>query len=270
VRPSGCGTSDMPAGPRLARHVLIALLATAALAAQQTNDAASGALPDPEPFFAAVRQNLARAQQEQNRFAYRERRTELHMNPFGKVGTGVTRVYDVVPDADGTSRTRRLIERDGQPVAGAPEERERRDRRNRPESDRGLDDVTAALQFTIDRREVVDGRPMILVRFVGRPDAKVRTREGRMARAFSGTIWVDEMAREVARVEAVAVNNISIGFGVVARLNQGTKVSLTRRPVAAGLWLPTSIRFVGEGRAMLLRKLNVDYVLDWFDYRMMR
>ena len=36
------------------------------------------ALPDQESFFNAVRENLARATREQHRYAYKERRTELH------------------------------------------------------------------------------------------------------------------------------------------------------------------------------------------------
>ena len=43
-------------------------------------------LPDAEAFFAAARENLARAGQAQQRYAYKERRTELHRNPFGRIG----------------------------------------------------------------------------------------------------------------------------------------------------------------------------------------
>jgi len=42
---------------------------------------------------------------------------------------------------------------------------------------------------------------------------------------------------------------------------------LTRRPMSDGIWLPTSVRLVGEGRAMLVRKLTLDYAVEWFDYR---
>ena len=52
-------------------------------------------LPDPEPFYAAARANMERAQIEQRDFAYRERRTELHLNPFGRLGTGGTRALRV-------------------------------------------------------------------------------------------------------------------------------------------------------------------------------
>jgi hypothetical protein len=114
---------------------------------------------------------------------------------------------------------------------------------------------------------MVEGRPAILVTFTPKPNARPATREGRMARAFNGKVWIDEQAQEVMRIEAVAVDSISYGFGIVARLGEGTQVTLVREPIADGIWLPTSLRFKGEGRAMLLRKLNIDFAIDWFDYR---
>jgi hypothetical protein len=80
-------------------------------------------------------------------------------------------------------------------------------------------------------------------------------------------MWIDEIAREVARVEATAVDNLSYGLGILARLNEGARVTLVREPVDGGLWLPTSIRMIGEGRAILFRKLNVDFAIDWTDYK---
>jgi hypothetical protein len=62
---------------------------------------------------------------------------------------------------------------------------------------------------------------------------------------------VDEAAAEVVRVEATAIEDITYGLGVVARLNKGAVVTLVRERVESDTWLPTSIRFSGEGRAML-------------------
>jgi hypothetical protein len=242
------------------------LLCAAGLPAQEGGGTP---LPATDAFLADVRDNLARSQERQNRYAYKERRTELHTNPFGKLGTGATRVFDVVPAADGKALTRRLIERDGQPVTdGRVRVRDLTDRRERTQTPSGFRDVVATLQFAIKGREIQAGKPVILVTFSARPDAKPRTREGKMARVFAGTIWVDEAAREVTRVEATAIDSLSMGFGLIARLNEGTTVSLTRERVADGIWLPTSIRFSGEGRAMLfIRKVTVNYAIDWYDYR---
>jgi hypothetical protein len=224
--------------------------------------------PDAQMFFAAAQENLSRSQREQFRFAYKERRTELHMNPFGRLGTGETRAYEVTPMTDGTVILRRLIERDGKPVADAPVERqELRERRPRPARRSSIDDTVAVLSFVMDRRERFQGRDAIVVRFEPRPNAHAETREGRLAKVFKGSIWVDEAAREVIRVDATAVEDISYGLGLVARLNKGTSVTLKREQIDATTWLPTSIRLMGEGRAIIFRRLNVDHVIEWFDYK---
>jgi hypothetical protein len=238
--------------------VLAVLLVPAVVSSQRP-------LPDEESFFAETRQNLARSDREQHRYAYKERRTELHMNPFGRLGTGGMQLFEVIPGSEPGVYQRRLLERDGKPVPGAKAEQQRR--RPRPQSRSSIEDVVATLRFTIDRREAVAGRDAIVVRFEPRPDANPQTREGRMARSFKGSIWVDEQAREVTRVEAVATENLSYGLGVIARLGEGTAVSLTRERIDDTVWLPTSIHFKGNGRALLVRKLHIDFGVEWFDYR---
>ena len=50
-----------------------------------------------------------------------------------------------------------------------------------------------------------------------------------MAKAFKGTIWVDEAAREVVRVEATRSTASPTAFGLIARLNEGTRSTLVAR-----------------------------------------
>ena len=222
-------------------------------------------LPDAATFLTATRDNLARAGRVQDQFAYKERRTQVHTNPFGRIGTGGTLVYDVTPNPNGPGFLRRVIERDGDPVAdGEVEEFGRR--RNRTQSS-AVQDAASVLDFALDRRVVHDGRSTIVVSFTPKPNANPTTRQGRLARAFTGKVWVDEKTQEVIRVEATAIDSISYGYGFLARLNEGTIVTLVRRHIEDDVWMPISIRFQGEGRALLLRKLNIDFGIDWFDYR---
>lgn len=235
-------------------------LAAGATAASQV------ALPDEEAFFDAVRENMARATREQHRYAYKERRTELHTNPFGRLGTDGIVVYDVTPGPEPNITFRRLLEKNGKPVPNSkPERQERRVRR----AGRSIvDDTVNVLHFAIDRRETVKGRNAIVVRFEPKRGAEAETREGKMAQAFSGFIWVDETAREVMRVEATAGDDLSYGLGLLARVRKGSKVTLVRERIDDHIWLPTSITFKGDGRALFaLRKLHIDFSVEWFDYR---
>jgi hypothetical protein len=220
-------------------------------------------LPAPEPFYSEVRANLTRADREQYRYAYRERRSEVHTNPFGKIGTGGTLLYQVTPGNEYGIYHRRLIERDGKALT--EEKPETVDRRGRSETNPAVDDVVKTLTFEMEGRETAGDRDVIVVRFTPKPEANPRTRQGKMAKAFKGTIWIDEAAKEVVRLEATAIDNLSYG-GVLARLNEGTTVKLLRAPIDGAIWLPTSIRLAGQGRAMLIRKLDIDYVIEWLDY----
>lgn len=247
--------------------VVCGLMTAAAVVLAQT----SRPLPDQEAFFRETRQNLERAQRQQFRFAYKERLTELRTNPFGRLGTGTVRAYAVTPEPDGSGISRQLIEEDGEVVVDGKVERrpiERRRARSdarRPRS--STEDTVSTLRFSMLRREQLDGQDVIVVAFEPREDADPETREGKLARNFAGLIWVDEAAREVVRVEATALDSISFGLGLIARLSEGTTASLERRRVTEDVWMPTSLRFSGEGRAMLfLRKLTIDHVVEWFDY----
>jgi len=236
---------------------------TASLVA--TTNAQERPLPNRQPFFDATRANLERSQSRQGQYAYRERRRELHTNPFGRLGSGTgTEEFEVTPLPEGgVSRT--LVARDGQPVKGGETTRSRPRARTSKRS--AVADTADALDLVLDHRERVNGREVIVVTFTTRPGAQPESREGRLARLFHGKIFVDELDAEVVRVEATAIDDITYGLGVVARVNRGATVTLVRERVDADTWLPTSIRLSGDGRAMLFRKLRVDHLIEWFDYR---
>src|SRR5688572_3529495 len=85
-------------------------------ASASTATAQERPLPAPEAFFRAVRENMARAERMTHLFTYKERRTDIHTNPFGKLGTDGTSLFEVYPSPARRLTYRRLIERNGKPV----------------------------------------------------------------------------------------------------------------------------------------------------------
>jgi hypothetical protein len=251
-------------------------------------------LPERDTFLREVREALGRSQQVAHRYAYKERRTDVHLNPFGRLGTGDTRLLQVYPAPNPQLTYRRLIERNGQPVskgeldlqdsqyrdraaqvqrrlaredAEARRERERDDSLARRRAEMVIGDVVNVLQFEIVRREMRDGVAMIVVGFAGRPDARPTTRQGRIARVFKGHIWVREASREIAHIDALAVDDVSFG-GFIAKLYEGTRAEVTRREIDRDVWMPTEVKLSGDIRA-LFRRTKIDYAIEWFDYRPM-
>lgn len=272
---------------RLLGAVLLSV--TAGLAAQS-----SAPLPGKEAFFAEVRRRLASNDLIMSRYSYRERVTELHLNPFGRrVGTNGVRVYEVYPHPEDGLTYRRLIESGGRPLPRESlEEQDREYREKLKEWQRRLEregiservarerkaaearEKDAALarealdlfEFNLERRDTWDRQPAIVVSFTPRPEVEPRSREGRIARAFAGRAWVHEFDYQVMNVEASAQEDVTFGWGVIAKLHQGCAVRFTRGRIG-GAWLPVETRFEGTGRALLFRRVTIDFERDYFDYK---
>jgi hypothetical protein len=269
------------------------VLVLTALAAAVVHAQDARPLPSQEALFKAVQDNLIRAERTDYLYAFKERRTDIHTNPFGKLGTGGITEADVYPSATPQLTYRRLKARNG--VALTPQELEEQDReyqqraaevlrrlaaeepdakrrreaaavRAAERGQRRIDDVIDALQFKIEGRAVHEGVPAIVVSFTPRPGAMPETRQGRIAQKFGGKAWIDEAASEVMRVEAEAIENISFGYGLIARLDEGTVATVTRRRIDRDIWLPTQLTIRGRGRAAVFRTLVLDFKADWYDY----
>ena len=256
--------------------------------------AKDGPLPDRETLYKMVRENLAKSERVAYLYTYKEHRTDVDINPFGRVGTGGTRVFEVYPSPNPELTYRRLVVRDGAPLderdvaeqdreyevrvtdvqqrlaKRSDEERQRREddaATDRRRSQTMIEDVVDTLQFKLEGRTEHSGVTAIVVSFAPRPGAQAKTREGRMAQKFAGTVWIHEAASEVMHVEATSIKSISFGLGLVARLNEGVMATVTRQPVEGGVWMPVAVTMSGRGRAALVRRFVLNHVARWLDYR---
>ena len=276
------------------RPAAVAAAVAAAVVVASAAGRAQEPLPDADAYSSAVREKLARAERTAYLYAFKERRTDVHTNPFGRIGTGGTSLFEVYPSANRRLTYRRLIDRNGVPTPSgdlAEQDREYRERvadlqrdlasedadeqrrreenaeRARERGERRIADVFGTLRFNVEGRTTYEGVPAIVVSFTPRADARPETRQGRLAQRFAGTVWIHEAAAEVMHVEATSIDSLSFGFGLLARLGEGTEATLTRQAIEPDLWMPTQLTLKGRGRAALfLRSLVVDFAINWFDY----
>lgn len=269
-------------------HVIRAVIVVASAFAAVAASAQPHDLPPRDSFLREAREALARSQQLWHLYSYKERRTELNLNPFGRMGTSGTRLTEVRPAPDPRLTARRVLERNGVALPQAELDRqeaeyrarvariEREDdgRRDRAQQDELLarrravmvvDDVINTLQFDLVRRDTRNGRPAIVVGFAPRPAARPTTREGRVAKVFKGEVWIEEASREVVDFTAVAIDDVAFG-GFVGKIYERTQAAVERREIEPGVWMPTRLSLKGDVRA-LFRKARIDHVVEWFDYR---
>jgi hypothetical protein len=69
------------------------------------------------------------------------------------------------------------------------------------------------------------------------------------------------------RLEAEAIDTLSMGFGVLARLQKGSQLSFLRRKVNNEVWLPAAVQYSGGVRVGLVRMLRRSGTSEFSGYR---
>jgi hypothetical protein len=258
-----------------------------AVAAAQTRP-----LPDLATFVAAVRVHLNTDEERQSGYAYRERTTEEKVDEAGRPVHTSVKVFEVYPGLPGENRYRRLIEKDGQPVSpetltsgdrarqkavesyarnistdAGRQEDARRLNKDRRELEAAIDDLFRIYQIQLVGRESMDGHDTIVAALTPRAGVQPRTDDGKMMRHFKARAWISDADYEVVRVEIEALDDLSIGWGLFARVHKGASATYQRRKVNDEVWLPARVTWNGSGRLLLLKRLRVRGVSEFSGYR---
>lgn len=268
--------------------IALALLGSVALQSSPSPD-----FPSRKEFAAGVRDALRRDAERLNAFTYLEHRRDVKISRLGKVTVGPPRTFEVYPSAGPGGAYKRLIAVDGKPLS--PEELAERDaqhqkdlaeaaarearetagqraaRRRRAEEERQrraqlIEDAVAVYQATIVGREQVDGAPVLVADLKPRADADVETREGRWMKRFAGRLWVAEADYQLVRLEMRAIEDVTIGWGVIGRLHEGSRLRYVRRRIGE-TWLPAELTYEASGRTLLFRPFEIVATTTYSDYK---
>ncbi|HEY6360427.1 MAG TPA: hypothetical protein VIX63_04945 [Vicinamibacterales bacterium] len=271
------------------RVVCAVLLLLATSAAQERP------LPDYDTFAAQVRKHLATDEERQSGYSFVERRIEQNLDGSGRTKDESIKVFEVYPGLPGEDRYRRLIEENGRPVPAEKLARQDRERQKRVEeyarkvastataSERrsiareedkqrreyaaAIDDLFRVYDIRMLGREAIEGHDTIVATLTPKPGVKPLTDDGKIMRHFKARAWISESDYELVRVEIEAIDTLSIGLGLLARVHKGTVASYERRKVNNEAWLPAEVTWTASARVALLRRLRLHGVSEFSNYR---
>jgi hypothetical protein len=251
-------------------------------------------LPDQASFLSETRRHLQTDTTLQSSYVYVEKRRELKLDKNGRTTEESVKVLESYPGFPGEERWERLISEDGRPVPQeelAKQDRERLKRANemaqrladnptqerarqereyqkaRRERDEAVSDIFTVFDIRMTGREAVDGHDTIAFSLTPRRDASARTREGKQMRHFRLRAWVSEDDHELVKLDAEAIDALSFGFGVIARLNKGAQLTFVRRKINGEVWLPAVVDYSGSARVGLIATLRRRGTSEFSSYR---
>jgi hypothetical protein len=239
-------------------------------------------LPEIGALMTAIVENQEKIEELREHYTFRETETENKLDGDGRVKESETRVYEVTPVA-GTF-VRRLIAVNGKELSAS--EQQKRDREVQKDVEEAIkskdkrlkerrraaekgddddsedDDRVTILRFlklseiTSMRREMFRGHEVIAFDFEPKKGVEPRTRIDKLITKLAGTMWVDEQARQIARLEARLLESFKFGGGLVASVSPSTAFALEQEKVGGEVWLPSYAEASISARLFLLAKFN--------------
>lgn len=276
------------------RAVIPALIVALLLLGPVPRAQAPRPLPDPDVLRREVRARLQIDDARQRDYIYTETERRLSVDGTGRAREEHVTVTESYPGLPGKPRWERRLQEDGRPVPAAElakhdRERqqeaeaylrkharmtsaelddERRDReKHRQEQSAMLDDAFRVFAFTMTGRERLGGVETIALTIEPRRDVKTTTRQGGWAKHFRGKAWVSESDYELARLDLEAIDTVSMGLGMLARLHEGSTLSFERRRMDDGVWLPARATIAASARVLLLKRLRLNTITEFSQYR---
>jgi hypothetical protein len=144
---------------------------------------------------------------------------------------------------------------------------EGKDQEKRDDDDVGIEVFLRACQFVNPRRERFRGQDVLVFDFEPNPEFKPHKLPEKVVHELAGVVWIDEKARDVARLEAYFVGDFRFGGGVIANLQKGTSFSFEQAFLNNEVWLPTYEEAHVGVRVLLVKGFKVNEVTRYSDYK---
>jgi hypothetical protein len=248
-------------------------------------------LPDQTKFMEDFKKTLRTPEKLLSQYTYTLKETELNLDSKGKVSKTETNVYTIIHGAEDWQTYQRQISKKGVPLTEqelADEDRKERERvdketrkragwsdakrqQEKEKADREdretTDDIFATFDFQFVRRETLNQASTILVNFTPKKNYKPKTSDARELQHAAGRLWIAEDDHQIVRLEAELLDSIKMGFGLLAKVQQGSKVSFETRKINDEIWLPTRAEMSLNGRLLLLKGLNMNVILEFSDHK---
>jgi hypothetical protein len=233
---------------------------------------------------ALVRKSVLGLQREDLRrgdFLYRVRNERNELDSAGKVANSHSHVWERI-EIDGFTFGRTL-ERDGKPLSTAERKGEEAaiqkqlaewkatppaaaaERRNT--QNEWYQEFPEALDYKLAGEETIAGRATLRLEATPRPGYQARNMRARVFEKLNATLWIDKATSELVKAEAEMFDTVNVGFGLVGRVDKGTRLRLQRRQVTDGIWLidAQSLRF--SARFLMFKSIRNEATTEWSDFR---
>ncbi len=174
----------------------------------------------------------------------------------------------------------RLVARDGQPLPKAESLKQEsrlaksvasvRAKQSQPvnardEMNEWLNELADALDFTRKPLEARDDPSLQPFDFAPRPNYRARNMRAKAFEKVRGRVWIHTAENEIAKLDAEVFDTVNIGFGVIGRVEKGSRFEFERKKMTPEHWFNSWQRARFDVRVMLVKTIRQEFEYRWYN-----
>ncbi len=243
-------------------------------------------LPDPARLLNAVRENQKNLQEIVKNYIFRRHDDMPDMDDKGRLKSDKRKTADYEIYYLGPYSIERLLSKDGKELSASEQKKQEQEVAKQEKKARERiakraagaksekDELKIETFLKVDRffnlrTDTYAGRPVYAFDFEPREDFHPDGIAEKLVASLAGTIWIDEQAKQVARLDAHFVDGIKIGGGIVAALKKGGTARLEQARINDEIWLPSQAEVHLDVRVFFFNK-HYNIISTFSDYRKFR
>ena len=137
----------------------------------------------------------------------------------------------------------------------------------RPRQDEWYLELPNALDYQLAGEEAVNGRPALHLAARPKPGYQARNLRARVFEKMKASIWIDKASSELVKADAEMFDTVSVGFGVLGKVEKGTRFRIQRQLLDDGVWLIDSQSVHFSARILLFKTVRNESSTEWSDFR---
>ena len=178
----------------------------------------------------------------------------------------------------------RVISRNGRPLSQAESSRQEDSIRRRlaeakvgkagstsimgRETEDLIREFPEALDYRLVGEDTQDGRKLWVLACEPRPGYKPPSLRARLLEKARGKVWIDQADKDLVRVEAEVFDTISLGFGILGRVDKGTRFALRRARSTEGQYFTRGSQVKFAAKVLLFKSLSTDISTLYVGFRL--
>lgn len=192
-------------------------------------------------------------------------------------------VKDVIDTQGG--EVSRLISINGKPLSPAQNAQEvqrltallthpsdqARHRRNQMQDQRHVDrliqQLPDAFLFTLAGPHPASDTSILHFTFVPNPRYSPPDLESRAFTGMTGSLWINRSSLHFVKLHDRLLDDIRVGWGIVASFNKGGTVSLVNQNIGHNYWVITHMKLDVDGTAFLFKSIHIHITEDESNFR---